>query len=497
VGEKVAEGRMRGTRPANTSRCYHFFKAFPFVNRRVFILGLVLMAGCARFQPRPISPADSAAKLESRSLTNAALKVFLENNLHREITNWPHPLWDFDMLTLAAFYYHPSLEVARAQWHVAQAGEASAGGRPNPTLTVTPGYNSTFVSGVSPWFPAVNLDLPIETAGKRAKRLSQAEHLSEAARLNISSAAWQVRSNLRSSLLASAAAHERLLLLSGQVSIQEQIVKTLEQEAQAGALASSELGVPRIALQKTRLDLADAQSQLADASSRLSQALGVQASAMDEAELAFDPLKDFQSPTNLTSAEVRHAALLSRPDILSSLAEYAAAESALQLEIAKQYPDVHLNPGYQFDQGADKWSLGIGVDLPVFNHNEGPIAEAKAGREEAAAKFNELQANVLAEIERAERVFQASEQTVGTFAALAAEQKKQNASIEAQVNAGAAERLDLLNAKLEQTASALVQLDGRFKLQQAVGALEDAVQRPLTGDIFSAEKSPHEPEDKK
>ena len=45
-------------------------------------------------------------------------------------------------------------------------------------------------------------------------------------------------------------------------------------------------------------------------------------------------------------------ALTHRADVLAALAEYAAAEALLRSEIAKQYPDIHLNPGYSFDTGA-------------------------------------------------------------------------------------------------------------------------------------------------
>src|SRR5262245_25079951 len=99
-----------------------------------------IFVGCARFHSRPISASANADALESRSLTNVAVKLILEKNLHRSFDNWPAVDWDIDMLTLAAFHYHPSLEVARAQWAVAQGGEKTAGQRPNPTLTVTPTY---------------------------------------------------------------------------------------------------------------------------------------------------------------------------------------------------------------------------------------------------------------------------------------------------------------------------------------------------------------------
>src|SRR5258706_8008363 len=121
-------------------------------------------AGCARFHPQPLSPERAAAELENRSLTNATLKTFLETNLHREFTDWPAAGWDFDMLTLAAFYYHPDIALAQAQWNVAKAGIKTAGGRPNPTVGLTPGYNTT-TAIPSPWMPAVNFDLPIQTAG--------------------------------------------------------------------------------------------------------------------------------------------------------------------------------------------------------------------------------------------------------------------------------------------------------------------------------------------
>src|SRR5262249_30723508 len=149
------------------------------------------------------------------------------------------------------------------------------------------------------------------------------------------------------------------------VSMQERIIALLEQQAEAGAIAKSELATRRVALQKARLDLADAASQKAAERAHTAEAIGVHLSALNDIELAFDPLKDFPSPGDLTSAEVRRTALQSRSDILGALADYAAAQATLQLEIAKQYPDVHFSPGYQFDQGDNKWSLGITFDLPI------------------------------------------------------------------------------------------------------------------------------------
>jgi cobalt-zinc-cadmium efflux system outer membrane protein len=85
------------------------------------LAGAIFLAGCIRFHPRPLSPADTADNLENRSLCDPSLRKYLENNLHRELTNSQAAAWDFEMLLLAAFYYQPCLEVARAQWRVDQA----------------------------------------------------------------------------------------------------------------------------------------------------------------------------------------------------------------------------------------------------------------------------------------------------------------------------------------------------------------------------------------
>ena len=444
-----------------------------------------LLAGCAHFKSQPISPEKSAAQLESRRLDDAGLKKFLEQNTGGELKTWPLDKWGLNSLTLVAFYFHPGLEVARAQWRLAEAGIKTAGGRPNPTLSVTPTYNtSTLIP--SPWAPAVNLDVPIETMGKRSKRIAAAEKVSESARFSFISAAWQIRSGVRVSLLDFKMAGRRAELLQKQFAAQSQIVKRLQQRFDAGAISRAELTPPQIALNKTQMDLSDAQSKRAGARSRLAEALGLSAAALDGGEFDFD--FSTRPVEQLTSAEARRVALISRPDILAALADYAAAEAEVRLEIAKQYPDVHLNPGYQFDQGDNKWSLGLTVELPILNQNQGAIAEAEARRKLSAAKFIALQAQVIGEIDRAVAGWRVAQAQLSAGGELLAAQQQQEKSAEAQVQAGAADELDLLNAQLEFNSAALVQLDSEIKSQSALGALEDALQRPADSIAAVIEK---------
>src|SRR5262249_40677983 len=147
------------------------------------------------------------------------------------------------------------------------------------------------------------------------------------------------------------AAGQRETALEKQVSVQEEILRRHEQLAALGEIAPSESLVLRIGLQKSRLDLTDARRQRVEARARMAEAVGVLLRALNNVRLAARLPENVGGMTELTTSEVRRAALQTRPDILAALAEYAASQSALQLEVAKQYPDVHLQPGYEFDQG--------------------------------------------------------------------------------------------------------------------------------------------------
>lgn len=447
------------------------------------LFGWLALLGCAHYQPAPIAPAQSAAALEERSLDAGGLKVFVERNSPQPLPEWPLRQWDFEKLTLAALYYHPSLDVARAQWNVARAGELAAGARANPTVGLGPAYNINPASGVTPWLALIDFDIPVETAGKRGHRLAQAKHLTQAARLNLAAAAWQVRANLRQAVMAFAAAGQRAELLHAQISVQQQVVQQMEQKLAAGAAAVPDLAPHRIALLKTSAEAAEAVRVRTEARARIAGAVGVPSRALEGVEIIGAMPDPQAAAAQLSTAEARRRALHSRADILAALAEYEATQSALQLEIARQYPDIHLGPGYEYDQGGHKFGLQLSAELPLLNRNQGPIAQASARREEAAARFLQLQARVLAEIDQALAAWQAAERQTSAVDVLIAAQRQQQAHLQAQFEAGIAEALEVLLARVEIAAGALALHDARLRQQQALAELEDAIQLPLEVDL--------------
>ncbi len=443
------------------------------------LCGVAAVLGCAHFQPQPLAPEHSAAAFDSRRLDDPGLQKFLAENGGAEGTHGSRTTWDLNSLTLAAFYFHPDLAVARAQWAVAQAGVVTAGARPNPSVSVSPGYDTQIPNNPSPWIVPVTFDVPLETAGKRGKRLAEAEQAAESARWGFVSTAWQIRGGVRASLLEYSLAQRRAALLEKQAGLQGEIVQHLRGRLEAGAIARPELTLEEIALQKTRLDLNDARARETDARSRLAAAVGVSRAALEGLNLEFD--YPAGGPELLTVTSARSVALRERADIRGALADYAAAEAELRLQIAKQYPDLHVGPGYAWNNGNagdNEWILGVTLELPILDQNQGPIAEAEARRKLAAAKFLALQAQVCGEIDRTVagvRLARAQWEAAGKLLAAEREQEK---SAGAQLEAGAGERLDWLNAQMETGNAALTQLDAEEKLQAAIGGLEDALQQP-------------------
>lgn len=438
------------------------------------VAGGALLMGCAT---RPLaspqlSAAQAASDYDARSLGDAGLHRFLTGNLGRAHDG----AWDFETLCWVAFYFHPSLDVARAQWATARATQQTAAARPNPTISLSPGFNSTREAGISPWFPAVNFDFPLQGNGKRARRQDIARADAEAARLAVLAGVWQIRSELRRALIDLQTVSARERHLREQLVIQDQLAALFAQRLAAGRANASESSAARLASLKLHAALGDAAAQTGAIRARLASALGLPLAALNG--------RQFSAPSSPalsadTLAAARREALQSRSDVLAALAKFHSAQAALELEFAKQQPDFHLGPGYQWDQGANKWSLSLTFEIPLFHRNEGPIAEATARRAEAVAQFNLTQAQAIAALDGAISAQSAAAVQVAQARVLREETAAQTARIEQRLALGVADQVERRGAALELATADLALAEAEAAAALAASQLEDALQVPF------------------
>ncbi len=423
------------------------------LNSRILLASLVLVcAGCAHFVAQPLNASRSAAKMTGRRL---AAKT-----------------WTLRALTDEAVRNHPEIALARAQYQSARATVRTAAERPNPTLVLTPQLVGPFNFMAGAY--GVELDWTIETAGKRAKRGDVARENVNAAACRVVDAIWKVRGAVRKAMLELYAAERRGTFVANSIAKQQELVNLIGARVQAGAVSHIEMAQPRLMLVQLRMQQADAGKGAAIAQASLAEALGMSTAGLGDAKFSFAA---FEITRGLGSSH-RRAALTHRADVLAALSDYAAAEAMLRLEIAKQYPDVHFNPGYQFDAGTDKWGLGLSVTLPILNQNQGAIGEAEAKRREAAARFNVVQTKVLAECDRAAAGVNAARVKIATAENLISEQQRRFETEKRLVAAGEGDKLTLLTAEVERAMTELTRLDAAIELQAALGALEETTQSP-------------------
>lgn len=406
----------------------------PYATAALASLVAALYVGCAHVNPQPVG---SAARSETRTLDDPGLKQFLEKRLGHPVATWPLESWDFSTLTLAALYFHPDLAAPPAD-----------------------------------------------------RRNAQIEHLPNPTILPQKAAAWKVRHNLRTNLLAYAAAKRRQELLRALESTQLELAQVVERRLPADAVPPVELSLLRIQLAETRLELIETFQKRMNFREHVAEAVGLPVKALLDVEVTYD----FSLPSDYgpSTQELRNRALRNRSDILLALRDYMEAEASLRAEIARRRPSALFNSGCTWDAENNRWAVDLKLNVPIVS-GRNRIAVIEAHRLKAAAHLLELQSQVIDELDRSIAAYRARIEDAADIAKLTAAIRQQHDRVAALFKIGAAMRLELLMARLQLMPAEVAKLDAQEKLHEALGTLEDAVQLPVELIDPSAGVPPEQP----
>lgn len=446
---------------------------------------VLLLSGCATYRPVPISPTEAAAGFDGRTLAESRLQKFVALSIDPDRPSQPIVTWDLDRLTLAALYYHPDLALADAKLAVAEAAVTSATQRPNPSVNLAAAFGTSAVSGaITPGaIPATLgpvINFVIETFGKREKRTAQAARLADAAQWDVASASWQVRGRVRTVFVDLWAAQRRAALARRRLDLEDELVSLLDHRVGVGEIsgvdaAREHITRAQIALASEELDASVLKGQVL-----LAEAIGISSEAAKEAQLNFGDL-DHAVPDidDRKLSALRRQALTERTDIRASLARYQASEAAVRLEVANQYPNLTLGSGYNYDFGVNKYVLDPSFDLPILNHNEGPLAVAMAERRKTAAEFSVLQGQIIGAIDEG----------MANYRSAILRSKMADTLVQGSIGAergtlaafenGQLDRPTLIAAELVTVTAQQSSLDAAIDLRRALGTLEDDFQTGL------------------
>jgi outer membrane protein TolC len=285
-----------------------------------------------------------------------------------------------------ALLLNPQLRLARWQAGVARASADNAGLWDDPTIGID---LSKLLEGPSQgWEVLGSVGLTIPLSGRLSLERDAAQSLTEVERARIAVLEWETRGAVREAYFTWCGAYAACQEERAFSERLARILTLVETLAARGELARVEARLFQIEEVEAAGKLAELEAAVAKARVELLRVIGLAPTAKVE----FDP-SAFASEETSRDAQVADAGSVAEsapvehfgkhPSIALAEAEYEAAERALALEVAKQYPDLQIGPGYGEQDGDRQFVLGLGIALPIFNANRQGIAESEAQREVA------------------------------------------------------------------------------------------------------------------
>ncbi len=431
-----------------------------------------------RYQPVPLTQEAATAVFSERRLDEPSLQRFL---LAHGVTP-QEATWRSRDLGMVALFYSPELDTARASLAVARAAEITAGQRPQPSAGTTIGI--PFTAGVSAGFP-------LETGGKRSARLSRARAATAAAELRVRAAAWRVALDAHETSIAALGADRDLTSARAERGALAALRSLLRARFAEGSISVADVARAEADLQSATIGVTQAERAQLDARDTLARALALPV----ETARAIRILPDSGGGTgaalgggsdcgivdSLDAPRLQSLALGRRSDLGAALADYVVAEADVRIEITRQFPDVNLGPGLAWDAGTLKWILSLALPNVALNRNRGPIAEAQARREAAAARIDLIQQQVIREVSAAGLECSGAREQLGAADLLAHTSQRQLALARAAYQRGETGRTEVAFAELSLVRATRTLRTSQQRFARAGVVLERSLGGWLTG----------------
>lgn len=349
-------------------------------------LSLILMAGCVSYQPQPLDPSAELARLNAVAQT-----VIVEHRGLDALGGSPAPLAAFNAadglneaeVVAVALTANPDLRAKRLEIGQAQALLITAGLWPNPEFS----FAGTF--GVTTPGLKIDSDLLFELLrpGERAARQSVAMDRIEEVRAEIMAQEIKLAGDVRAQRLALLGAQQELELAKQGVAIRERALELVRERRRLGEGTELDISAADLELAQSKRDLRKAQTRLEAQRLELNRLMGLPPDYVVRLEEAGQPLK-IAMFDDMSSQELDRRVVAGRPELQVKEAKYRQAECELNLACMAQYPRPHIGPAYAQElDGMPSVGLGLSMEIPIFNRNQGEIAEKTAQRDQVRAQY--------------------------------------------------------------------------------------------------------------
>lgn len=301
-----------------------------------------------------------------------------------------------------------NLSLMAQRFHIQQADAAVLQAKlwPNPTISIS--EVNLWKNSSSESFPAligqygkyqqlaVELEQTIEMAGKRKKRVQLQLLEKENARLQFEELLRNLKYDLRSQCLELQILQEKEQLYSSQVDIFQTLAKSFQNQWKEGNV--SEMDYLRIESESIAFGnkLNEIQQEKIAKMNTVASYLGDKGTALYISDTIGMPLFLLG-----TKQEWKMMALENRSDYKIIHNTWKKSNAQLEIEKAERTPDLKVSMNY--DRGGnimrDFIGLGVAMDLPLFNRNQGNIKVAQLELEKNKVEIAQFRIDIEREID--------------------------------------------------------------------------------------------------
>lgn len=251
---------------------------------------------------------------------------------------------------------------------------------------------------------SLSVSQELELAGQRRKRIAVADQDLAAAEATLLHQRRLLAFRVESAFAEAVLARELLGVATTDADLAREMLAFSQRRLERGAATQIEVNLAQASAGRAERSLSRAQTDYVSARSRLAEIAGAKPQAPPE------PIGDLLVPEvePLPLEALLASAFEQRGDLLAAGQREQAAEAAIRLAMAEGKPNLIVGGFFEREEATDDiFGATISLSVPLFNRNQGRIAESRSTRErlrheraalrlaveqEVVTAFNSLQA---------------------------------------------------------------------------------------------------------
>lgn len=275
-------------------------------------------------------------------------------------------------------------------------------------------------AGEKNWDRGVRVVQVVQIGGQRGRQATQATAELDAARSRLLREERLLAARVAAAFIEALRVRELVEVERANTDLARSLSEVARKRFEAGSVAQMEVNLAQVQLGRAERDLRLTEGAYEVARTALAEVVGLDPAAPPEPDGELDlPARQAVALSDLVDDALQH-----RADLQAFRTTIEATRARIEVARRENVPNLALEGFYGREDGTDRLVGGeIGIRIPLFNRNQGRIAEARAAERRAVAETAASTLQVRQDVVAARARYQASadaareleEQVLGTL----------------------------------------------------------------------------------